>query len=132
MVSKAGSSFYGDAWRHSGAVVSTVTSEQEDPGSDSGSGRFCVEFACSISYYIINRNIIIYLIPALFILCFMKDEVVVPCIQYLKIPTVFVKNIACCNRETVANILTIPDPTKCPPFGAMGRDVYRSHPDSGG
>ena len=35
--------------RHMGdtAVVSTVTSQQEGPGFDSGSGCFCVEFVCS-------------------------------------------------------------------------------------
>ena len=28
-------------------MVSTVASQQEGPGLDPGSGRFCVEFACS-------------------------------------------------------------------------------------
>ena len=32
---------------HSGAVVSTVASQQDGPGLDSGSGSFCVGFVCS-------------------------------------------------------------------------------------
>lgn len=58
----------------------------------------------------------------------MKDEVVVPCIQYLKIPTVFVDNIACCRGETVANILAIPDITKCLPFGCYGHSQRTQKP----
>ena len=34
--------------RHSGEVISSVTSQQEGPGISSRSGRFCVELACSV------------------------------------------------------------------------------------
>ena len=53
VMSHSESCLYNSFLFESGAVVSAVTSKQEGPRFESESGGFCVEFACSVSAWVL-------------------------------------------------------------------------------